>query len=712
MERKQREEQLEAIVKRVDARILSKYNCYIDTNTSAFGNATRILGETHSQLVLSKLTNLAFHDLTDGKVPAGSNILLGLGQKFIPTPRFTTGIKEMNENLFRFRRDLYRATFWGDEEEKTAAPVQQPKVKLPSEWTPSESEIPTEVSIRVLRFFNELEKLYSKRAARSNLRPYELKLLKRLQEDVSIIIASADKGLGPVAVEIHKYIAEALKHLEDEEHYDIISSEEANSMTEQIVRDIDLWVEKYQPLTVSEKKRGIRRPNAGALMEEECKYIKELTHKAKIQSPNAVFYLLFKMHKDPIKTRPVYSTCGSIAEAIGKYVDACLRPIAQAQKSFFKDSNVLKKRLDKVRLPPNARLFTTDATAMYTNMDSKAVLKVLSDYLRKPSTMKQFDYNAECLIDAIDIVLRSNIIKFGDIFALQKKGVAMGICPAPSLAILFFAIHEDHLMSKWNGTIMFYLRFIDDVLGIWLSDSNPAVDDLKWKQFQDEMNAFYGLPWVFTPRSSSVEFMDLVITIEGDKLSTDLYEKPMALYLYVPPHSAHPRGGSNGLITGQMRRIMTLCSSETRIQEHTLNFLHRQEARGYDREDLIPLLEKAAKSARRFIQRSDEELQEAAQEKKDSMARCVRLHRVFHPDDPSASTIQQLFKEQILTPVDQTPLNELENLDKSKIPVDRLIICNHRAPNLGNLLSYRDIAKRKGVKVSTFLKKKPLPKRS
>jgi len=78
------------------------------------------LGDTPSRLYLSNVTNLAFHDLTpeNHHVPPGANLLLGLGQKFIPTPRRTTGSKELNEHLFRFRRDLYRAVFWGEDSEE------------------------------------------------------------------------------------------------------------------------------------------------------------------------------------------------------------------------------------------------------------------------------------------------------------------------------------------------------------------------------------------------------------------------------------------------------------------------------------------------------------------------------------------------------------------------------------------------------------------
>lgn len=660
-------------------------------------------------LYLSDVTNLAFHDLTDDKsVPHSAQLLLGLGQKFIPTPKYSTSAKDMNEHLFRFRRDLYRAVFWGedDDSEDVDDVTTKPRLKLPSDWIPSESEIPDEITHRLMCFFDEIEKIYKREPATSNLRHFELKLLQELQADVSLIIANADKGLGPVAVKIQKYIADALVHLEDESTYDIISSDEAKSLTTQIVRDIDAWIDAFQPYTSSERKKGVKRIHAGALREKEAQFIRVKTYEALRKSPNAFFYVLYKLHKNPVKTRPVCSTCGSIAEAIGKYVDKLLRPIAQSQRSFFRDTFVLKQRLDQVQLPPNALLFTMDATSMYSNIDSNAALEVLSEYLRRPNIMEQFDYNADCLIEAIGIVLRSNIIKFGDIFAVQKKGVAMGICPAPSIAIIFFAIHEDFLLSKWGVSIPFYLRFIDDVFGVWLANPNYITDDRSWNEFQEDVNKFHGLPWEFIPRAAKVTFMDLTISIDGDRLLTDLYEKPMALYLYIPPHSAHPPGGINGLITGQMLRIFALCSNTERIKTHALQFLRRLTARGYTKQELLPMFERAAKNARNYLQRTEEQRIQLKKSRVESSARCIRLHRHYHPADPPASIIQRLFQDCILAPPGRTPLNELENFDRSKIPIDKLVICNHRHMNLGNYLSYRNIEKREGEKVSAYLRRR------
>ena len=59
--------------------------------------------------------------------------------------------------------------------------------------------------------------------------------------------------------------------------------------------------------------------------------------------------------------------------------------------------------------------------------------------------------------------------------------------------------------------------------------------------------------------------MDMTISIRKDRIVTSLYEKLMNLYLYIPPHSAHPPGVLTGLVSGNILRIHLLCSDEDDI---------------------------------------------------------------------------------------------------------------------------------------------------
>ena len=73
------------------------------------------------------------------------------------------------------------------------------------------------------------------------------------------------------------------------------------------------------------------------------------------------------------------------------------------------------------------------------------------------------------------------------------------------------------------------------------------------------MNTFPGLTWEFEDPSDEVNFMDLTITIQNGHISTSLFEKPLDLHLYIPPHSANPPGLLPGIVHSTLFRIFTLC---------------------------------------------------------------------------------------------------------------------------------------------------------
>ena len=76
--------------------------------------------------------------------------------------------------------------------------------------------------------------------------------------------------------------------------------------------------------------------------------------------------------------------------------------------------------------------------------------------------------------------------------------------------------------------------------------------------------------------------------------------------------------------------------------------------------------------------------------KAEASRRRVYLYIEYTDQNPSAHQIQPLFYESVLQPFSKTPLNEMENgHDRAKIPIDAIIIANHRAPTLGDMFSHR-----------------------
>ena len=115
----------------------------------------------------------------------------------------------------------------------------------------------------------------------------------------------------------------------------------------------------------------------------------------------------------------------------------------------------------------------------------------------------------------------------------------MGMSPAPPIANIFIAIYEkEKILGKFDDCISFLRRFINDGFGIWNHHADPGVDAVNWARIQKVLSE-NGLQWTFFERSRSAIFMDMNIEIEEGKIVTSLYEKPLALHLYTPPHSCH-----------------------------------------------------------------------------------------------------------------------------------------------------------------------------
>ena len=205
-------------------------------------------------------------------------------------------------------------------------------------------------------------------------------------------------------------------------------------------------------------------------------------------------------------------------------------------------------------LPLNATIFTADAVSMYTNIDTKTALRVITNYLLQNEelvTTLLFGLPIMAVTEALQLIMTNNVFRFGDTHWLQLSGTAMGTPPAPPYATLFFAIHEEAILEEFKDNLLLYRRFIDDVFGVWIDTPDNTNG---FQTFSNRLNDF-GLTWEVNARSKQVDFMDLTIKVSNNRLITTLYEKAMNLYLYIPPHSSHPPGVLSGLVYGNVFRI-------------------------------------------------------------------------------------------------------------------------------------------------------------
>jgi hypothetical protein len=265
---------------------------------------------------------------------------------------------------------------------------------------------------------------------------------------------------------------------------------------------------------------------------------------------------------------------GSLPHALGQWVDETLQPIVQDQALYFKNSAELKSEMEQLDLPSNISLFTHNAIAMYPNINTAQCIERLSSYLTDLNISSRFGYSPVALLDAIKLVMEKNCMRFGDVIVKQVSGIAMGMSPAPTIANLFMAIYEKtHVLQYVHHVVLCLPCFINDGIGIWLHNPDPTIDKNNWLNFQTCLNNSI-LKWVFSKRSDDVVFMNLRLKIEGKKIVTSLFAKPMALHLYIPPHSCHALGVLSGIVFGNVLRIHQLCLCINIVRELKLFFHH------------------------------------------------------------------------------------------------------------------------------------------
>jgi hypothetical protein len=185
-----------------------------------------------------------------------------------------------------------------------------------------------------------------------------------------------------------------------------------------------------------------------------------------------------KVHKTPLESRPIVSCSGSLLFALGKWVDKKLKIFAHRQPAYFKSSQDLQTILSTMVIPSHTFFFTADAKSMYTNIDKNRDLAYISSYIRDHAAAFEF-YSLEALAEALKIIMKNSIFTFGDTYWRQDPGTAMGTPPAPQWANICYALCENQFVPQFLLNIIFYKRFIDNVLGMWtITDS--ATNTASW----------------------------------------------------------------------------------------------------------------------------------------------------------------------------------------------------------------------------------------
>ena len=130
---------------------------------------------------------------------------------------------------------------------------------------------------------------------------------------------------------------------------------------------------------------------------------------------------------------------------------------------------------------------------MYTNIPTHTALNLIGKYLTQYQRKNINEYPQDTVRAGLHLIMTLNIFTFEDLTLKQLNGTAMGTPPAPPYAPIYYGMHEEKFLP--HRQVIYYRRFIDDIIGIWCPNKNPQLDTVEWNEFKQKMNSFPGIAW-------------------------------------------------------------------------------------------------------------------------------------------------------------------------------------------------------------------------
>jgi hypothetical protein len=484
--------------------------------------------------------------------------LLSKGLNFCPKPTTydNLAVKKDLEAFFRRLRlkDFFADTNTSDNSEDT------PRFRKKSDWKPPKSKDPAlEAYIQAVETEVMSHRVGS--ATHDNLTRTEKDALFQLKQRQDIVIKPADKGSAVVIMDTDKYIAEAHRQLSDKRFYQSL--------------DHDPTLENAEKVT--------------ELLQEIAALghidLKTLQYLIPENSKPGRFYLLPKIHKPGCPGRPIISANDHPTEQISEFLDFHLAPLVEHLPSYIQDTTDFLRKVASVDIPTGSTLFTMDVTSLYTNIphsEGIAACKEAWDSREDKSVPTKY------LVKLLKLVLNLNNFEFNGQHYTQINGTAMGTKMAPSYANLFMGKIEKSLMTRAPSIPRIWLRFIDDIFGIWIESETLL------STFIELCNAFH--PTIkFTSEHSHehVIFLDTTSSIINGEIVTDLYTKPTDTHQYLLPSSCHPPHCAKNIPFSLAIRLRRICSTDTTFSSRCVELRQHLVNRSYSSNTLETSIKKA-----------------------------------------------------------------------------------------------------------------------
>ena len=273
----------------------------------------------------------------------------------------------------------------------------------------------------------------------------------------------------------------------------------------------------------------------------------------------------------------IVSGRGHATERIAELAEHELNAHVEGQMSFVRDTTDFINKIRGVKLPMTSDveplLFCMDVSKLYPSVPKEegiAACREALDLRKDPSIP------TDEVLEMIKLVLDNNNFSVGNSNFTQINGTAIGSKLGRNYACTYLGKWEKALLASSDVKPLLYLRYIDDIFGIWLHGEK------KLREFQALANSIHEkikLDLRFS--SKTIEFLDVRVSLKGDELCTDVHVKPTDSKTYLHFSSDHPIYVKKAIPVGLAMRAKRICSSDSNYLYQTRDIRQNLSSRGY-----------------------------------------------------------------------------------------------------------------------------------
>ena len=287
------------------------------------------------------------------------------------------------------------------------------------------------------------------------------------------------------------------------------------------------------------------------------------------------------------------------------------KPVVQTIPHILEDTRDFLSRLSYLQnIQENAILVSFDVVELYPNIPYEEGIDIMGTSLHDRSDKS---ISTESLCRVAKIVLKENYFELGDKILL---GTAIGTKFVPNYVNIFMTGLKRKLFANNKFNPFLWLRFLDDIFCIWTDGEE------KLNEFFEYLNEFYpAIKFTMEKSFNKINFLDVSVSKNNNKLSTELYTKEMATHQYLHAKSCHRNCIKRAIPYGQAVRIKLICSDENVLNERLTQLETWLLKRGYLQENVRSEIERVNLTSREdLLKKSEKNIDEL-----------VTLMLTFHP---------------------------------------------------------------------------------